>query len=158
MDISLFQLFILCATIAVVLGFGIRAARSVHSAKGFSVGGRSAGVPLVAGGIAGTCVGGGATVGTAQLAAVSGLSAWWFTIGSGVGLIIMGLFYARPLRRTALETIPQFLSQHFGLACGVFPASSRQSAFCSAQWPAACRPSISSRPFSASRSSRRRSC
>lgn len=120
MDISLFQLFIICATIAVVLGFGIRAARSVHSAKGFSVGGRSAGVPLVAGGIAGTCVGGGATVGTAQLAAVSGLSAWWFTIGSGVGLIIMGLFYARPLRRTALETIPQFLSQHFGLACGVF--------------------------------------
>ena len=120
MDISLFQLVIICATIAVVLGFGIRAARSVHSTKGFSVGGRSAGVPLVAGGIAGTCVGGGATVGTAQLAATAGLSAWWFTIGSGVGLIIMGLFYAKPLRRTALETIPQFLAQNFGLTCGVF--------------------------------------
>lgn len=120
MDISLFQLVVICATIAVVLGFGIRAARSVHSTKGFSVGGRSAGVPLVAGGIAGTCVGGGATVGTAQLAATVGLSAWWFTIGSGVGLIIMGLFYARPLRRTALETIPQFLAQNFGLTCGVF--------------------------------------
>ena len=78
MDISLLQIIAICATIAVVLGFGIRAARSVHSTKGFSVGGRSAGVPLVAGGIAGTCVGGGATV---------GLSAWWFTIGSGVGLI-----------------------------------------------------------------------
>ena len=88
MDISLFQLVIICATIAVVLGFGIRAARSVHSTKGFSVGGRSAGVPLVAGGIAGTCVGGGATVGTAQLAATVGLSAWWFTIGSGVGGIL----------------------------------------------------------------------
>lgn len=120
MDISLFQLVVICATIAVVLGFGIRAARSVHSTKGFSVGGRLAGVPLVAGGIAGTCVGGGATVGTAQLAATVGLSAWWFTIGSGVGLIIMGLFYARPLRRTALETIPQFLAQNFGLTCGVF--------------------------------------
>lgn len=69
---------------------------------------------------AGTCVGGGATVGTAQLAATVGLSAWWFTIGSGVGLIIMGLFYAKPLRRTALETIPQFLAQNFGLTCGVF--------------------------------------
>lgn len=75
MDISLFQLVVICATIAVVLGFGIRSARSVHSTKGFSVGGRSAGVPLVAGGIAGTCVGGGATVGTAQLAATVGLSA-----------------------------------------------------------------------------------
>lgn len=39
MDISLFQLVVICATIAVVLGFGIRAARSVHSTKGFSVGG-----------------------------------------------------------------------------------------------------------------------
>ena len=75
MDISLFQLVVICATIAVVLGFGIRAARSVHSTKGCSGGGRSAGVPLVAGGIAGTCVGGGATVGTAQLAATVGLSA-----------------------------------------------------------------------------------
>lgn len=120
MEISLFQLVVICATIAVVLGFGIRAAGSVHSTKGFSVGGRSAGVPLVAGGIAGTCVGGGATVGTAQLAATAGLSAWWFTIGSGVGLIIMGLFYAKPLRKTALETIPQFLAQNFGLTCGIF--------------------------------------
>ena len=50
MDISLLQIIAICATIAVVLGFGIRAARSVHSTKGFSVGGRSAGVPLVAGG------------------------------------------------------------------------------------------------------------
>lgn len=120
MEVSFIQISIICATIAVVLGFGIRAARSVHSTKGFSVGGRSAGVSLVAGGIAGTCVGGGATVGTAQLAATTGLSAWWFTIGSGVGLIIMGLFYAKPLRRTALETIPQFLAQNFGLTCGVF--------------------------------------
>ena len=31
-----------------------------------------------------------------------------------------GLFYAKPLRRTALETIPQFLAQNFGLTCGVF--------------------------------------
>lgn len=64
MEVSFMQIVIICATIAIVLGFGIRAARSVHSTKGFSVGGRSAGVPLVAGGIAGTCVGGGATVGT----------------------------------------------------------------------------------------------
>ena len=90
---------------------GIYAARSVHSAEGFSLGGRSAGVPLVAGSIAGTCVGGGATIGTAQLASTVGLSAWWFTIGVGLALIIMGIFYARPLRRSSLETIPQYLVQ-----------------------------------------------
>ena len=68
MELSPIQLFLIAATIAVVFGCGIYAARSVHSAEGFSLGGRSAGVPLVAGSIAGTCVGGGATIGTAQLA------------------------------------------------------------------------------------------
>ena len=71
--------------------------------------GRSAGASLVAGSIAGTVVGGGATVGTAQLAYSFGLSAWWFTLGSGIAFILMGIFYAKRLRNTALETIPQYL-------------------------------------------------
>ena len=120
MELSPIQLIIIAATIAVVLGCGIYAARSVHSAEGFSLGGRSAGVPLVAGSIAGTCVGGGATIGTAQLASTIGLSAWWFTIGVGLALIIMGIFYARPLRRSSLETIPQYLVQNYGRAGGIF--------------------------------------
>ena len=69
---------------------------------------------MIAGAIAGTIIGGGATVGTAQMAWYSGLSAWWFTLGSGIGFIVMGLFYAGPLRRTGLETIPQYLSSHYG--------------------------------------------
>lgn len=120
MELSLLQLAIIALTIAVVLGCGIYAARSIHSAEGFSLGGRSAGVPLVAGSIAGTCVGGGATIGTAQLASTVGLSAWWFTIGVGLALIIMGVFYARPLRQSSLETIPQYLVRNYGKAGGVF--------------------------------------
>ena len=68
MEISSLQLAVLLLTIGVVLASGLYAARSIHSAEGFSLNGRHAGVPLVAGTIAGTCVGGGATVGTAQLA------------------------------------------------------------------------------------------
>ena len=120
MEISAVQLALIVLTIAVVLGAGLFAARSVHSAEGFSLGGRSAGVPLVAGTIAGTCVGGGATVGTAQLANTVGLSAWWFTIGTGLALIIMGIFYARPLRSSALTTIPEYLVKNYGRAGGVF--------------------------------------
>ncbi|MCR5446891.1 MAG: sodium:solute symporter family protein, partial [Schwartzia sp.] len=100
MELSFLQLLIILLTIGIVIGIGLYAARSVHSSEGYSLGGRSAGVPLVAGSIAGTCVGGGATVGTAQLASTIGLSAWWFTLGTGISLIIMGLFYARPLRST----------------------------------------------------------
>ena len=81
LEYSIGHLAIMALTICLVLGGGLYAARSVHSSEGFSLGGRSAGVPMIAGSIAGTCVGGGATIGTAQLAGSVGLSAVWFTIG-----------------------------------------------------------------------------
>ena len=114
MEMSFFQFFMMVATVVIVIGIGLYAARSVNSAEGYSLGGRSAGAAMVAGSIAGTVVGGGATVGTAQLAYTLGLSAWWFTLGSGISFIIMGLIYAKPLRSTALETIPQYLALNYG--------------------------------------------
>ena len=114
MHLTMMHMGIIIATLVCVIGIGIYSSRSVRSAAGYSVGGRSAGAPLVAGSIAGTVVGGGATVGTAQLAYHFGLSAWWFTLGSGIAFIIMGLFYAKKMRGTGLETIPQFLAMHYG--------------------------------------------
>jgi solute:Na+ symporter, SSS family len=118
MELSFLHLVIMLSTIAIVISGGLYAARSVKSAEAYSLGGRAAGVTIVAGGIAGTAVGGGATVGTAQMAYTLGLSAWWFTLGSGISFILMGLFYARPLRRTALETIPQYLVLNYGKSAG----------------------------------------
>lgn len=118
MELTFLHLIIIIFTIAVAIGGGLYAARSVKTAEGYSLGGRQSGVTLVAGSIAGTIIGGGATVGTAQLAYSMGLSAWWFTLGSGISFIIMGLFYARPLRKTALETIPQYLVLHYGKRAG----------------------------------------
>ncbi|MGM9539656.1 sodium:solute symporter family protein [Anaerovibrio sp.] len=114
MNLTAEHLIIMILTLIFVIGGGICAARSVKSAEGYSLGGRSAGVPLVAGSIAGTVVGGGATVGTAQMAYSMGLSAWWFTLGSGIAFILMGLFYAGRLRATGLETIPQYLKRNYG--------------------------------------------
>lgn len=114
MNLTAEHLIIMILTLAFVIGGGIFAARSVKSAEGYSLGGRSAGVPLVAGSIAGTVVGGGATVGTAQMAYSMGLSAWWFTLGSGIAFILMGVFYAGRLRATGLETIPQYLKRNYG--------------------------------------------
>lgn len=114
MNLTTLHAAIILFTVALVIGIGIYHSRSIKSAAGYSVGGRSAGVPLVAGSIAGTVVGGGATIGTAQLAFNFGLSAWWFTLGSGIAFILMGLFYARRMRGTGLETIPQFLSLNYG--------------------------------------------
>ena len=109
MNLTTLHAAIILFTVALVIGIGIYHSRSIKSAAGYS-----AGVPLVAGSIAGTVVGGGATIGTAQLAFNFGLSAWWFTLGSGIAFILMGLFYARRMRGTGLETIPQFLSLNYG--------------------------------------------
>lgn len=115
MSLSIEILVIMLATVFAVIGAGLYAAREVNSAEGYSLNGRSAGVPLIAGSIAGSIVGGGATIGTSQLAYTCGLSAWWFTLGAGITFLIMGFLYAKKLRGTGLATIPEFLAAHYGV-------------------------------------------
>lgn len=80
----------------------------------FSLGGRKASSWNVFGAISGTLVGGASTIGTAQLAYMYGLSAWWFTLGAGLACLFLGLFLAIPLRQSGVETIPQFISRYYG--------------------------------------------
>lgn len=112
------HLISLVITLAAVTAVGLGAARKVKNAADFAVGGRSSGTAIVAGTIIGTIIGGASTVGTAQLAFSFGLSAWWFTLGAGLALLAMAFFYARPLRASGLETIPQYLAAHYGPAAG----------------------------------------
>lgn len=133
MDLSAAHIGFMLATVALVLGGGIYAAHSVKSAEGYSLGGRAAGAPMVAGTIAGTVIGGSATVGTAQMAFSVGLSAWWFTLGSGIAFIVMGLFYAKRLRASGLTTIPELLVENYGAKAGVVTSVvASMGIFCSA--------------------------
>ncbi len=118
MSLTLTHLLCLTGTIALALLLGMRAGRGAKTAEGFSLGGRSSGVAVIAGGISGTVIGGAATIGTAQLAYSLGLSGWWFTLGSGIGFILIGTFYARPLRHSGLETISQYLVINYGRGAG----------------------------------------
>ncbi len=118
MSLSPLHLVCLIGTIATALFLGMRAGRGAKTAEGFSLGGRSSGVAVIAGGIAGTVIGGAATIGTAQLAYSLGLSGWWFTLGSGIGFVLIGTFYARPLRRSGLETVSQYLVLSYGRGAG----------------------------------------
>ena len=86
----------------------------VKTANDFIAGGRKAGAGIVAGSIIGTLVGGSSTIGTAQLAFTWGLSAWWFTLGSGIACLILGFFYAKPLRESGVDTMPQLLHREYG--------------------------------------------
>ena len=86
----------------------------VRSTGEFTVTGRRAGWSVVSGIIVGALVGGSSTVGTAQAAFLYGTAAWWFTLGAGIGCLVLAILFARPLRRTNVETLPQFLACTFG--------------------------------------------
>lgn len=113
MVFSLFLLLAILPPLAVSLCCG-----RGTGAAGFSLGGRKAGAGMVAGIISGSSIGGGATIGTAQMAYQHGIVAWCFTLGVGLGLLLLGRFFARPLRESGLETVPQYLVQCYGKAAG----------------------------------------
>ncbi len=118
MELSGIHLAGFMTTLFFFVALGFYAARKVKSAEDYSLGGRSSSAPIVSGTIVGTIIGGAATMGTAQLAFCAGLSAWWFTLGSGIGLLLLATFYANPLRSSGLTTIPQFLVFHYGKTSG----------------------------------------
>jgi SSS family solute:Na+ symporter len=97
---------------------GAYSGKKVSSASDFSTGGGKAGSWIVAGTIMGTLMSGQATIGTAQLAFNFGLSAWWFTLGSGIGCLLLGLAYAAPLRDSGSKTLLGVISAEYGHTAG----------------------------------------
>ena len=123
-DLPFLVAFIATLIFILAMAWGSRA--KAHSSGDFSLGGRKAGSWSVFGAITGTLVGGASTIGTAQLAFIYGLSAWWFTLGAGLACLFLGVFLAVPLRNSQVETIPQFISRYHGhrarIAASLFTA------------------------------------
>lgn len=106
-------------TLSLIIIIGIYTGRKVKNAKDFSSGGYNASSALVAGTIIGTLVGGSSTIGTAQLAFTNGLSAWWFTIGAGIGCFLLSKIFTVPLRKSKCDTIQQIISKEYGQEAGI---------------------------------------
>lgn len=122
MELSAFQAVSMVLAILAVFSIGVFAGKKIKTPLDFSVSGRKAGPFLVMGTILGTLVGGASTIGTSQLAFLYGFSAWWFTLGGGIGCLIIAVFLVRPMRETHFETIPRFISASFGPTAGVMAA------------------------------------
>jgi len=106
------------ATLVLLTVVGVYAGRKVKSSADFSTSGRKAGWGVVAGTIMGTLIGGSSTIGTAQLAFEFGFSAWWFTLGAGIALVILAFGMVRPWYESKSETIPQYLVTTYGSGVG----------------------------------------
>ena len=97
-----------------ITGIGVYSGKQIKSASDFGGGGKTTGAGIVAGTIIGTLVGGASTIGTSQLAFNFGFSAWWFTLGGGIGVLLMALFLAKPLYNSGVSTLPQLISAEYG--------------------------------------------
>lgn len=103
---------------AVIIVIGVMTGRKMKKATSFdSV--REATPGLVAGALIGTLVGGSSTIGTAQLAYTYGFSAWWFTLGGAIGVIVLGLVFLIPLYNSGINTLPDVFSRVYGKKSGV---------------------------------------
>lgn len=97
---------------------GAYSGRKVNNAADFSNGGGKTGPWIVAGTIMGTLVSGQSTVGTAQLAFTFGMSAWWFTLGAGIGCLVLAVRYTAPLRHSGSNTLLAVISGEYGHMAG----------------------------------------
>lgn len=104
--------------LAAILGIGVLSGKKVRNSDDFDTGGNRAGPLLVAGTIVGTLVGGSSTIGTAQLAFLNGLSAWWFTLGASVGCVLLAAV-SGPLRSARGATIQEIIAREYGATAGV---------------------------------------
>jgi SSS family solute:Na+ symporter len=108
------QLVIIVVYTMALMGVALRAGKKAGSQNGFFVAQRQAGTALVTGSFVATAVGGSATVGMAGLGFGRGLTGvWWLLVGS-IGLVLLGAFFAKKVRRTALYTLPELVENQYG--------------------------------------------
>ncbi len=108
----------LALILLLMVGIGYLSGKNVKSSADFITSGGRAGSFMVLGTILGSLAGSQATIGTAQLAFTYGLSAWWFTLGAGIGCVALGLLYAKRLRASGCVTEMQVISREYGPAAG----------------------------------------
>lgn len=114
MDIGVWNIVGIILVILLIMGVGIYSGRMVADASDFDTGGGKGGKLMVCGAIMGSLVSGQATIGTAQLAFDFGLSAWWFTLGAGIGCLVLAVGYAIPLRHSGSVTLLEVIGKEYG--------------------------------------------
>lgn len=106
------QLLIIILYFAATMAIGLLASRKTKSSDSFV--GAGMGVFAIVCVACGQWLGGTATTGCSEYGFTSGISGWWYTIANGVGMLMMGLFFAERYRRYGEVTIPGIIEKVVG--------------------------------------------
>ncbi|WP_083874257.1 sodium:solute symporter family protein [Nocardia paucivorans] len=106
----------IAVSVLAVVGIGLLVSRKVHGdSTNFLVAGRSLALPLVAAGLMGQAVDSNATLGNTDLAGSVGFWAGAaLPLGLGLCLLLTGIFFAEPMNRMGLLTLPDFYRIKYG--------------------------------------------
>jgi len=97
---------IIVAYLFLLMAISIFASRKAKTSKGFFLADRSLGWFALTATITASTVGGSATIVAGGRIYAQGLPALWYDIGGALGLIILGVFIAKKIRKTGLFTLP----------------------------------------------------
>lgn len=98
----------------IMLGIGFYSKTKVKDSTDYHLAGRRLGPIMVAGTLAATEIGGGSSVGVASKAYGEwGLSAGWYVVSAGIGIILVS-FIAPYMRRAMATTVPEIIGRKYG--------------------------------------------
>ena len=107
------QLIIIIVYFIVTVVIGVLSGRKTKSAAAFT------GVALSTAAIVcastGEWLGGTATTGVSEYGFLYGLSGWWYTIANGIGVLFLGLLFAKLFRSLNTGTVPGIIEKFFGV-------------------------------------------
>ncbi len=106
-------LLLLYLAIVLAIGFASRS-RAGRSEASYFVADRSFGPFWGFIGLASLTTGGSTTIALAALVATHGASGLWFDLAGASGLLALGLFLARRVRREGAVTLPEIVGRHYG--------------------------------------------
>ena len=99
--------------LAVILGIGLLGRRRARRADDFFVAGRKTSSPVLTGSLLATIIGGTATVGMAGMGFTQGLTGAWWLLAGTIGLLGLGIFFAKKVRSQGLYTLPELIGKQY---------------------------------------------
>ncbi|MGO1398309.1 MAG: sodium:solute symporter family protein [Brevibacterium yomogidense] len=116
---------IIIAYLVIVAVIGLAGTKLIKGSDDFMLAGRKLGPFMVIAGLTATHIGGGAVMGVSEDSYVYGVSGVAYSVGTALGLILLGVLSAERLRSLSLRTITDYLALRYnskmvrGLASGL---------------------------------------
>ncbi len=108
------ELIIIAVYFLAVIAIGITTHRKLWRLDDFLAAGRKYSSLFIAGTLMATAIGGSATIGLSGLGFSQGLTGSWWLLAGCVGLVVLGLLFAKKVRNYGLYTLPGLIEKQYG--------------------------------------------